>query len=324
MTEAPREAFGRVLVELARENPNIVVLDADLASSTRVVYFAKEFPERFFQMGVAEQNMMGVAAGMALMGKIPFVSTFGVFASRRACDQVAISVAHCRLNVKIVGAYSGIVSGNNGATHQAVEDVAIMRAIPHMVVVDPADDVEMAQAVRAILAYDGPVYLRVTRDVWPRVSPEGYNFVLGKAVQVREGKDVTLIGSGMMTSQCVEAANLLAQSGIKARVLNMPTLKPIDVETLVKAAEETGGIVTAENHNVYGGLGSAVAEVLAEHAPGLMMRVGIPDCYGECGENVELLCKYGMSPQHIAEAAHHILQRRSTRRRAEFTKQPFA
>jgi transketolase len=310
MVEAAREAFGRTLMQLAHENADIVVLDADLASSTRVVYFAEAFPERFFQMGVTEQNMVGVAAGMALMGKIPFVSTFGVFASRRACDQVAISVAHCQLNVKLVGAYSGIVSGNNGATHQAVEDVGIMRAIPRMVVVDPADDVEMEQVVRAIVAYDGPVYLRVTRDVWPRVSPEGYNFALGKAAWVREGKDVTLIGSGMMTSQCVEAAHLLSQSGIEARVLNMATLKPIDVNAIVKAAEETGGIVTAENHNVYGGLGSAVAEVLVEHAPAPMARVGIRDCYGECGGNTDLLCKYEMSPQHIAEAARSVLQRK--------------
>jgi len=310
MVEAPRDAFGRTLVELARENSDIVVLDADLASSTRVVGFSEAFPERFFQMGVAEQNMVGVAAGMALMGKIPFVSTFGVFASRRVCDQVAISVAHCRLNVKLVGAYSGIVSGNNGATHQAVEDVGIMRSIPHMTVVDPADDIEMEQAVRAIVAYDGPVYLRLTRDAWPRISPECYSFKLGRAVQVREGSDVTLIGSGMMTSQCVGAAQLLAQSGVSARVINIATLKPIDVDAIVKAAEETGCIVTAENHNIYGGLGSAVAEVLVEHSPVPMLRVGLRDCYGECGSNTELLHKYQMSPQHIANAAHSVLQRR--------------
>jgi transketolase len=261
-------------------------------------------------MGVAEQNMVGVAAGMALVGKVPFVSTFGVFASRRACDQVAISVAHCRLNVKIVGAYSGIVSGNNGATHQAVEDVGIMRSIPHVLVVDPADGAEAEQVVRAIVAYDGPVYLRVTRDVWPRVSPEGHRFELGKAVRVREGADVTLIGSGMMSSQCVEAARTLSQSGVEARVLHMPTLKPIDVEAIVRAAEGTGGIVTAENHNIYGGLGSAVAEVLVEHAPAPMRRIGIRDCYGECGGNVDLLCKYQMSPQHIADAARAVLERR--------------
>lgn len=313
MVESAREAFGRTLVELARQNRDIVVLDADLASSTRVVYFAQEFPERFFQMGVAEQNMMGVAAGMALMGKIPFVSTFGVFASRRACDQVAISIAHCRSNVKIVGAYSGIVSGNNGATHQAVEDVAIMRGIPGMVVVDPADDQEMEQAMRAIVEYRGPVYLRVTRDPWPRISPEGYQFVLGKALQVKAGADVTLIGSGMMTSQCVEAAHLLHGEGIQARVLHIATIKPIDVEAIVQAARETKGIVTAENHNIYGGLGSAVAEVLAEHAPAPMVRIGLCDCYGECGTNAELLQKYSMSPRHIADAAHAVLQKSRSR-----------
>ncbi|HPL27598.1 MAG TPA: transketolase C-terminal domain-containing protein, partial [Anaerolineae bacterium] len=266
-------------------------------------------PERFFQMGIAEQNMMGVAAGMALMGKIPFVGTFAVFASRRACDQVAISVGHCRANVKIVGAYPGLVSGNNGATHQAMEDMAIMRAIPHMMVVDPADDVEMAQAVRAIAAYQGPVYLRATRDAWPRVSPQGYRFELGKAVRVREGGDITLVGSGMMTSQCLEAAELLAAEGIAARVLHVATVKPIDVDAIVQAAEETGALVTAENHSIYGGLGSAVAEVLVEHAPAPMARIGIRDCYGECGTNEALLAKYGLSPVHIAEAAHQVLQR---------------
>jgi transketolase len=310
MVEAARETFGHELVGLAHENPDIVVLDADLASSTRVTYFAAEFPDRFFQMGVAEQNAVGVAAGMALMGKIPFISTFGVFASRRVCDQVAISVAHCGLNVKLVGAYSGIVSGNNGATHQAIEDVGIMRSIAGVVIVDPADDIEMKQAVRAIVDYDGPVYLRLTRDVWPRVSPEGYRFSLGKALRVRDGKDVTLVGSGMMTSQCVEAARLLAVSGIDARVLNVATVKPIDVEAIVQAAEETGAIVTAENHNIFGGLGSAVAEVLVEHAPVPMLRIGIKDCYGECGGNLDLLCKYEMSPQHIVEAARSVLKRK--------------
>jgi transketolase len=314
MTEAPRDAFGRTLVELGYEYPDIVALDADLATSTKMVYFANEFPQRFFQMGVAEQNMVGVAAGLALVGKIPFAGTFGVFASRRACDQVAISVAHSQLNVTLVGAYSGIVSGNNGATHQAVEDVAIMRSIPHMWVVDPGDDLEMAQAVRAIVEHHGPVYLRVTRDPWPRISPEGYRFELGKAVEVRQGSDVTLIGSGMMTSQCVEAVHLLADSGMDARVLHIATIKPIDVEAIVRAAEETGGIVTAENHTIYGGLGSAVAEVLVEHVPACMRRVGIQDSYGECGSNVELLHKYGMSPAHIAAAAMEVLSRAERRR----------
>ncbi len=313
MAEAPRDAFGRTLVELGYEYPDIVALDADLATSTKMVYFADAFPDRFFQMGVAEQNMVAVAAGLALAGKIPFAGTFGVFASRRACDQVAISVAHSQLNVKLVGAYSGIVSGNNGATHQAVEDVAIMRSIPHMWVVDPGDDLEMAQSVRAIVEHHGPVYLRVTRDPWPRISPEGYRFELGKAVEVRQGSDVTLIGSGMMTSVSVEAAHLLADSGIDARVLHIATIKPIDVEAVVRAAQETGGIVTAENHTIYGGLGSAVAEVLVEHAPAHMRRVGIEDCYAECGNNIELLHKYGMSSEHIAEAAIEVLDRAERR-----------
>jgi transketolase len=307
MMEAVRDVFGHTLVELAHENPDIVVLDADLASSTRALYFAREFPERFFQMGVAEQNMMGVAAGMALLGKIPFVSTFAVFSSRRACDQVAISVAHCQMNVKILGPYTGIVSGNNGATHQAVEDVAIMRSIPGMLVLDPGDDVEMRQVVPAIVDYEGPVYLRMTRDVWPRISPDGYTFEIGKAVQIQDGGDVTLIGSGMMTSQCVEAARLLSEEGLAARVLHVPTIKPIDVDAIVAAAQQTGGIVTAENHTIYGGLGSAVAEVLVEHAPARMKRVGLADRYGECGANVDLLSKYGMSPRHIADAARAVI-----------------
>jgi transketolase len=310
MADSPREALGKTLVELARENTNIVVLDADLASSTRMVYFAEQFPDRFFQMGIAEQHMMGAAAGMALMGKIPFISSFAVFVSRRACDQVAISIAHCGANAKIIGAYSGLVSGNNGATHQAMEDVAIMRGIPGMVVVDPADDIEMAQVVRAIVEYKGPVYLRVTRDAWPTISPEGYQFEIGKAVQIRGGQDVTLIGSGMMTSQCVEASNLLAGSGIEARVLHVPTLKPIDVNAIAEAARETGAVVTAENHNIYGGLGSAVAEVLSEHAPTPMMRVGILDCYGECGANSDLMEKYRISAKHIAEAARAVLAKK--------------
>jgi transketolase len=310
MSESAREAIGKTLVQLAWENRDIVVLDADLGSSSRVTYFAETFPERFFQMGIAEQNMMGVAAGMALMGKIPFVSTFGVFASRRACDQVAISIAHAGANVKICGLYSGLVSGNNGATHQSMEDVAIMRGIPGMTVIDPGDDVEAAQAVRAIVKYKGPVYLRVTRDDWGRISPDGYQFEIGKAVQIRTGQDVTLIGSGMMTSQCLEAAKILSSSGIDALVLHVATIKPIDIDAIVHAARNTGAIVTAENHNILGGLGGAVAEILCEHAPTPLVRIGVRDCYGECGANLDLLEKYGMSPRHIAEAAREAISKR--------------
>ena len=304
-----REAFGKALLEVGRENPNIVVLDADLATSTKVTYFAQEFPQRFFQMGVCEQNMIGVAAGFARMGKIPFTSTFGVFASRRACDQVSMLVAYPHLNVKIVGAYSGIVSGNNGATHQAIEDVAIMRAMPGVVVIDPADEVEMSQAVKAIVEYNGPVYLRLTRDEWPVVCPPNYQFRIGKACVVREGKDVTLIGSGMMVSQCMEAAKILAQDGIEARVINISTIKPLDVEIIIESAKETGAIVVAENHNIIGGLGSAIAETLVENYPVIMKRIGIKDTFAECGQNSELLQKYGMSPEHIAQAAQEVIKK---------------
>ncbi|MFQ6066015.1 MAG: transketolase family protein [bacterium] len=307
-----REAFGRALVEVGRENPNVVVLDADLATSTKVTWFAEEFPQRFFEMGVCEQNMIGVAAGLARMGKIPFTSTFGVFASKRACDQVSILVAYPHLNVKIVGAYSGIVSGNNGATHQAIEDVAIMRVMPGMVVIDPADEVEMAQAVKAIVEYDGPVYLRLTRDEWPLVSPPNYQFRIGKACIVREGEDVTLIGSGMMVSQCMEAAKILAQEGVESKVINLSTIKPVDVECVVKAAQETQCIVTAENHTILGGLGSAVAEVLVENEPVPLIRVGLQDTFGECGTNEELLDKYGISPKHIAKAAQEVIKKKSS------------
>lgn len=301
--EAVRDAFGKALVEVARRDPRIVVLDADLASSTKVTYFAEAFPDRYFQVGIAEQNMTGMAAGLALMGKIPFTSTFGVFNSRRVCDQVAMSVAHPRLPVKLIGAYSGILSGNNGATHQAVEDVAIMRAIPGMVVIDPADAAEVSGVVKAVVEYDGPVYLRISRDAWPDVTPPGYKFEIGKAVLLRAGNDVALVCSGMMASLCLRAAGELATRGISAAVLHMPTIKPLDVEALVELAAKTECIVTAENHNVIGGLGGAVTEALAEHYPVPVKRVGLQDVYGECGTNDELMKKYGISADHILQAA---------------------
>lgn len=309
--EAVREAFGKALVELARRDPRIVVLDADLASSTKVIYFAKEFPDRYFQVGIAEQNMTGIAAGLALMGRIPFTSTFAVFNSRRACDQVAMSIAHARLPVKLIGAYSGIVSGNNGATHQAVEDVAIMRAIPGMVVIDPADTREVRAVVKAVVDYDGPVYLRLSRDAWPDVTPPGYEFRIGRAVLLRPGNDVTLVSSGMMASLCLRAAKDLSAQGVSAAVLHMPTVKPLDVEALVELAQRTGCIVTAENHTIFGGLGGAVAEALVEHCPVPMKRVGLKDTYGECGTNDELLEKYGLSSTHIIGAALEVVKRKT-------------
>jgi transketolase len=308
--QSVREAFGKTLVEIAHRDERIVVLDADLASSTKVTYFQKEFPQRFFQVGIAEQNMTGIAAGLALMGRIPFTSTFAVFASRRACDQVAMLVAHPRLPVKIIGAYSGILSGNNGATHQAVEDVAIMRAIPNMVVVDPADSVEMSQAVEAIIEYDGPVYLRLSRDEWPIVVPPGYSFKLGKAVLLRPGQTVTLVCSGAMASLCLQAADVLEKQGVSAEVLHMPTIKPLDVDSLISTAKKTKCVVTVENHSIIGGLGGAVTEALSEYWPVPVKRVGLQDTYGECGSNDELLEKYGLSVAHISKAALEILEKK--------------
>jgi transketolase len=308
--QSVRDAFGKTLVEIAHRDERVVVIDADLASSTKVSYFQKEFPQRFFQVGIAEQNMTGIAAGLALMGRIPFTSTFAVFAARRACDQVAMLAAHPRLPVKIVGAYSGILSGNNGATHQAVEDVAIMRAIPNMVVIDPADEVEMSQAVKAIVEYDGPVYLRLSRDEWPIVVPPGYSFELGKAVLLRPGHTVTLVCSGMMASLCLEAAADLETQGISAEVLHMPTIKPLDVDSLVSTAKKTGCVVTIENHSIIGGLGGAVTEVLSECCPVPVKRIGLQDTYGECGSNDELLKKYGLSAKHICKGVLDIIGRK--------------
>jgi transketolase len=311
---AIRDAFGEALLELGKENIDIVVLDADLASSTRVTFFAEEFPDRFFEMGIAEQDMVGVAAGFASVGKIPFVSTFAVFATKRACDQVTISVAYPNLNVKIIGAYAGIVSGNNGATHQAIEDLSIMRAIPNMTVIEPADAEEMRQAVKAIVQHKGPVYMRVTRDEWPDIFDKSYKFSIGKATEVYSGDDVTIIACGVMTSQAIEASEILAKQGIKARVVNMSTIKPIDRDMITKCANETGAIVTAENHNIYGGLGSAVSEVLVEEFPVPLLKVGIKDTFGECGSDKDLLKKYKMDPEYIAETVKKVLKKKKENR----------
>jgi transketolase len=307
---AVRDAFGQALLDLGRENKDVVVLDADLASSTRASFFANEYPDRFFQMGIAEQNMMGVAAGLALMGKTPYVTTFAVFATKRVCDQVTISVAYPNLNVKIIGAYTGLLSGCTGATHQAIEDIAIMRAIPNMVVVDPADAEEMRQAVKAIARHHGPVYLRETRDEWPDIFRNDYKFEIGKSTVVREGSDAVIIACGVMTSESLKAAGMLAKERISVRVINMSTIKPIDKKAIVESANKTGAVVTAENHNIYGGLGSAVAEVLGEEAPTLMAKVGIRDVFGESGSNTELLKKYGMSAEHIAQAVKKVLAKK--------------
>ena len=314
--EALRDVFGQALVELGRQDPRIVVLDGDLATSTKVTLFRDAYPERFVQCGIAEQNMVGVAAGLASLGKVTVVSSFAVFLSKRALDQVSISVAHAGANVKLIGAYTGILTGHTGATHQAVQDTAIMRATPGMVVVDPADAAECRSCLEAIIAYRGPVYFRLTRDAWPDVSPPGYRFTLGKACQVRDGGDLTIIAGGPLVSQSLEAATALAGEGIEARVINMASIKPLDAEAVERAARETGAIVTAENHSIYGGLGSAVAEVVGERAPVPVRRVGIRDVLAESGHNMELLHKYGMDAPAISAAAREALAMKREHARA--------
>ena len=308
---AIREAFGKALVTLGEKNKDVVVLDADLGSSTKVTYFAERFPERFIQCGVAEQNMIGVAAGLAASGKIPFVASFAVFVTRRTADQVAVSVAYPGLNVKIIGAYTGLFNGRTGASHMAVEDISLMRAIPGIIIIDPADAKEMECAVDAIAEYKGPVYLRETRDEWPDVFTDVCDFKIGKASRVREGGDASIISSGVMTSVAIKAYDILKKDSIEARVINMSTIKPLDKEAVIEAAKETGAVVTAENHNIYGGLGSAVCEVLGENYPVPIKRIGIKDTLNEAGTNEELLEKYGMSATDIVEAVKKVIARKN-------------
>ncbi len=304
---AMREAFGQALVELGRRNPDVVVLDADLAPATKTIYFAQAFPDRFIQVGIAEQNMVGIAAGLATLGFIPFTSTFACFATKRDTDQIRIMVAQPRLNVKITGAYGGILAGKTGKTHQSVQDLAIMRSMPNMTVVAPGDATEAAQAIEAIAEYEGPVYLRLARDPSPAICPVGYRFTLGRSVVLRQGTDITLIGTGVESARVMAAADLLAAEGIQAHVLHVPTLKPLDIQGIVSAAARTGQVVTAEDHTIIGGLGSAVAEVLGEHCPLPLRRVGLNDCFAESAPDDLLLEKYGLTARHIASAAKTLL-----------------
>jgi transketolase len=305
---AQRDAFGTALVELGRNDSKIVVLDADLATSTKADMFAQAFPDRFFQMGCAEQNMFGAAAGLATLGFIPFAVTFACFTAKRALDQIRIAIAQPHINVKMVGAYSGLLTGKTGKTHQSVEDMAVFRAMPGVVTIAPVDGREVRRAMEAIVDYDGPVYLRLTRDPCPVVMPDGYEFEIGRAVLMREGGDVTLIGTGQKTIDCLEAARLLADDGIAATVLHVPTLKPLDEVAIIKAAARSGRVVTVEDHSIIGGLGGAVAELLGERYPLPIRRVGYQDTFAESGSNQDLLEKYGLNPRHIVEACHDILE----------------
>lgn len=309
MTEmiSQRDAYGKALVELGGLNSRIVALDGDLAPSTKTDLFADAYPDRFFQMGIAEQNMFGVAAGLATLGLIPFTATFACFTAKRALDQIRIVIAQPQLNVKMIGAYSGILTGKTGKTHQSVEDIAVFRAMPHVVTIAPVDGLEVHRAMHSIVDYQGPVYLRLTRDPCPIVMPENYEFVIGQAVVLREGDDVTIIGTGQKTQDCLEAAHLLAEEGVEAFVLHVPTLKPLDDEAIVQAATHTGRVVTVEDHSVIGGLGGAVSELLGERHPVPIKRIGWQDTFGESGPNQALLEKYGLTAQHVVQAVRDIL-----------------
>ena len=305
---ATRDSYGKALAELGRENENIVVLDADLADSTRTSVFRKEFPDRHIDCGIAESNMMSIAAGLAAAGKIPFASSFAMFAAGRAYEQIRNSIGYPHLNVKICASHAGISVGEDGATHQCNEDMLLMRSIPGMVVINPADDVEARAAVKAAAAYEGPVYIRLGRLAVPVVNDEEtFTFQIGKAVTLREGNDITIIATGLMVERALQAADQLESQGIHARVIDMHTIKPIDREAILSASRETKGIVTAEEHSVIGGLYSAVCEVVCAEAPCKVAPVAVMDEFGCSGAALDLLELYNLNAKTIVEKAKEIL-----------------
>lgn len=299
---ATRDSYGNMLAELGAQHEDIVVLDADLAAATKTSVFKNAYPERFIDCGIAECNMIGVAAGLAAAGKVPFASSFAMFAAGRAFEQVRNSVGYPHLNVKIGATHAGISVGEDGATHQCNEDIALMRTIPGMVVINPSDDVEAKAAVRAAYEHNGPVYLRFGRLAVPVINDRpDYKFELGKGVTLREGKDVAVIATGLPVNNCLEAAEKLAKDGINAKVINIHTIKPLDEDIVIAAAQECGKVVTVEEHSVIGGLGSAVCDVLSEKAPTRVLKIGINDVFGESGPALELLKKYGLDADSIYE-----------------------
>ena len=305
---ATRASYGNALVELGKKHDDLVVLDADLAAATQTGIFKKAFPERHIDCGIAECNMMGIAAGIATTGKVPFASTFAMFAAGRAFEQVRNSVGYPKLNVKIGATHGGISVGEDGATHQCCEDIALMRTIPGMTVVVPADDVEARACVRAAYEFEGPVYMRFGRLATPVINDcEDYEFKIGRGVVVREGSDVTIIACGLMVAEALEAAEALAADGIDAEVINMHTIKPIDADLIVKSATKTGHVVTVEEHSVIGGLGSAVADVLCEQCPTPLKKIGVNDTFGESGPGAELLHKYGLDAANIVATTKEFL-----------------
>ena len=300
---ATRDAYGKALVELGEKNPDILVLDADLAAATKTGGFKKAFPERFFDTGIAESNMMGVAAGLATTGYTVFASSFAMFSAGRAFEQVRNTIGYPHLNVKIGATHAGISVGEDGASHQCCEDIALMRSIPGMVIINPADDIEARAAVLAAAEHDGPVYMRFGRLAVPRIFNEDYKFEIGKAVTLKEGTDVTIIATGLLVNEAVEAAKILESEGISANVINMHTIKPLDKEAVIEAAKKTGCIVTAEEHNVIGGLGEAVCEAVCSEYPVPVVKVGVEDTFGKSGPAVELLHIFGLDAANIVDKA---------------------
>ena len=305
---ATREAYGKALVKLSNLNDRVVVLDADLSKSTKTADFKTAAPERFINMGIAEGNMMGVAAGLATCGKIPFASSFAMFAAGRAFEQIRNSICYPRLNVKVCATHAGLTVGEDGATHQSVEDIALMRAIPNMTIINPVDAVETEAAILAIAEYDGPCYVRLGRLAVETINDENnYKFEIGKGVTLSEGNDVTIVATGMMVQKAIEASDKLKEEGINARVINISTIKPIDKELIIKAAKETKGIVTAEEHSIIGGLGATVSQVVTSNHPTIVKTIGIKDTFGESGTPDELMKKYGLTSDEIIKAVKEII-----------------
>ena len=305
MNLATREAYGNTLAEL-KDNENVVVLEADLGHATKSLKFKEVCPQRFFNMGIAEADMIGTAAGLAACGKVPFASTFSVFATGRAFDQVRNSVCYPNLNVKIVGTHAGITVGEDGGTHQAIEDIALMRSLPNMSIVVPSDDVEARAAVLAAAAYKGPMYLRMARVASPTYHNDSYVFTLGKGEIIREGSDLTIIACGLMVMKAMEAAEQLTKEGVSVRVINMHTIKPLDHKLVIESAEKTGKIITVEEANILGGLGSAVCETVSEYCPVPVKRIGVRDIFGKSGNPDKLLQEYGLTAEHIIEEARKL------------------
>lgn len=306
--QATRDAYGKALVELGEKYKNVVVLDADLSKSTKTADFAKAFPERFINAGIAEQNMIGMAAGLAASGKVVYASSFAMFAAGRAFEQVRNSLAYARLNVKVCATHAGITVGEDGGSHQSVEDIAIMRSIPGMTVVVPADGPSARQAVHAVYAQAGPAYLRLGRPAVPNIYPADMDFTIGKAIELKSGKDVCLIACGIMVGKCLEAAEVLSQEGIAAAVVDMHTIKPLDEEMIIRQARTAGAILTVEEHSILGGLGGAVCEVVCEKCPVPVHRMGIMDVFGQSGTPDELMQYYGLTTSKIIENVHDLLK----------------